>query len=272
MGWGLTVSAESDCAWWDLGCQGSSAVSSVVGSAVDNLADAVVEAVGRAMASLGTVWVYIGTPNLTDDFGTTDEAARPPASATSGVAEVLGYATWLALAVATLSLVGLGALLAVKIRAGEGLVGAGRIGLVLGAVVLVSAASALVTGLLPTEPQGVGGTVAFLQSSLWWYTGAAAVLSVLVGGARMAWQQRGEPGRELLRSLLTLIVVAGASVTVVGLLVTAADRFSVWLLDRSLDCPTSAEDSPCFGENMLALLALSSTTPAGLGSLLGRVS
>ncbi|BDZ44014.1 hypothetical protein GCM10025865_33130 (plasmid) [Paraoerskovia sediminicola] len=96
---------------------------------------------------------------------------------------------------------------------------------------------------------------------------AGAVVSIIIGGIRMAWEQRADPGRDTVKSLLTLIVVAGAGVTVVGLLVTAADSFSVWILNASLDC--SIGTAACFSENVLGLLALT-TNPitAGLGPLL----
>jgi hypothetical protein len=98
--------------------------------------------------------------------------------------------------------------------------------------------------------------------------GAAAIVSVVIGGARMAWEQRAEPGRETVKSLLTLVVVAGAGTTIVGLLVTAADSFSVWVINSSLDCQVNVEGSACFGENMTALLALTSGPAGGLGAIL----
>ena len=92
--------------------------------------------------------------------------------------------------------------------------------------------------------------------------------SVIIGGARMAWEQRAEPGRETVKSLLTLVVVAGAGVTIVSLLVAAADSFSVWILNGSLSCDVSS-DSACFGENILGLLALTTNPATGaLGALL----
>jgi len=243
--------------------------SSAIGNAIDNMAKAVQEAFGKAVASLGTVWVNIGTPNLTGSGGASSIAAGTAPPNSGNITTVLGYATWIALAVCVVSLVILGAIIATRMRAGEGLAAVGRVGLVLGAVVFISGASAIVTGLLPRQPINAGGTVAFLQSGLWWYMGAAAVISVIIGAARMAWEQRAEPGRETVKSLLTLVVVAGAGVTVVGLLVAATDSFSVWILDASLDCNVAGEGSTCFGNNMLQLLALT-TNPAtsGLGSLL----
>ena len=77
-------------------------------------------------------------------------------------------------------------------------------------------------------------TVGFLQGSLWWYMAAAAVLSVIVGGGKMAWERRAEPGRELLKALMTLVVVSGAGLTAISLAVAAADAFAKWIIDGSL--------------------------------------
>jgi hypothetical protein len=249
-------------------CRVNEGVQAVVGNAIENMANAVMEAFGKAIASLGTVWVHIGTPNLTGTGGNSAIVAGSAAPDASNITTVLGYVMWISLAVAVLTLFVLGALIATRMRAGEGIIAVGRVGLILGAVVFISGASAIVAGLMPSGPRNAGGAVLFLQSGLWWYMGAAAVMSVLVGGARMAWEQRAEPGRETVKSLLTLVVVAGAGVTIVGLLVAAADSFSVWIINGSLTCNVTT-DSACFGQNMLTLLALT-TNPAagGLGALL----
>ena len=259
----------AECSWWEVGCNLGNWVESTVGDAIENMANAVVEAFGKAIASLGTVWVHIGTPNLTGTGGSSPLAAGDVAPASGAtITTVMGYVTWISLAVAILSLFALGALVATRMRAGEGIAAVGRVGLILGAVVLVAAASALVSGVLPAGPRNAGGAVLFLQSGLWWYMGAAAVVSVVIGAARMAWEQRAEPGRETVKSLLTLVVVAGAGVTMVSLLVAAADSFSVWMINSSLECDVTV-DSACFGENMLNLLALTTNSAAGgLGALL----
>src|SRR5690625_452005 len=259
----------AECSWWEVGCNVGNWVESTVGDAIENMANAVVEAFGKAVASLGTVWVHIGTPNLTGTGGSSGVTAGDMAPASGAtITTVMGYVTWISLAVAILSLFALGALVATRMRAGEGIAAVGRVGLILAAVVLVAAASALVSGVLPAGPRNAGGAVLFLQSGLWWYMGAAAVVSVVIGAARMAWEQRAEPGRETVRSLLTLVVVAGAGVTMVSLLVTAADSFSVWMINSSLECDVTV-DSACFGENMLNLLALTTNSAAGgLGALL----
>ena len=260
--------ASETCGFLDFGCKSAQLAQSVLGSAIENLATAVMEAFGKAVASLGTVWVHIGTPVLTGSGSSSSIAAGASAPDSGGISTVLGYVVWVSLATCILSLFILGAVIATRLRAGEGIAAVGRIGLVLSAAVLVSGASALVAGVMPSGPRNAGGAVLFLQSSLWWYMGAAAMVSVIIGGARMAWEQRAEPGRETVKGLLTLVVVAGAGVTVVSLLVAAADSFSVWIIDGSLSCDVVV-DSACFGENILILLALTTNPSAGsLGALL----
>ena len=51
------------CGLFDVGCNAENFVKSAIGDAIENFATAVVEAFGKTVASLGTVWVNIGTPN-----------------------------------------------------------------------------------------------------------------------------------------------------------------------------------------------------------------
>lgn len=259
----------ADCGFIDVGCKAEELAKSAIGDAIENMANAVLEAFGKAVASLGTLWVNVGTPNLTGSGGASSTTAGAAAPNSENITMVLNYVMWISLAAAVISLFILGGLIAFRMRAGEGIAAVGKLGLILASVVFISGASAIVSGVLPNGPSGASGTVAFLQSSLWWYMGAAAVLSVIIGAARMVWEQRAEPGRETIKSLLTLVVVAGSGVTIVGLLVTAADSFSVWIINGSLNCDVTTDGGACFGTNMANLLALT-TNPAagGLGALL----
>lgn len=256
------------CDVLDFACKAEELAKSAIGGAIEDMATAVSEAVGKVLASLGTMWVNVGTPNLTGG-GPSSAVGTPPGVA--GLSTVLGYVTWVALALMIVSLFILGAQWAIRMRRGDG-GGVGKLGVILGATVLVSAAAALVSAVLPSSPRGGSSTVAFLQGSLWWYVGAAAVLSVIVGATRMAWEQRAEPGRDLLKSLFTLIVVAGASVTVIGLLVTAADAFAVWILNNATSCDVT--DDACFSRNIITLLNMAALAPAGslLVIILGLVA
>ena len=51
--------AASECAPLDFGCKAGEWANSVVGDAIQNMADAVMEAFGKAVASLGTLFVTL---------------------------------------------------------------------------------------------------------------------------------------------------------------------------------------------------------------------
>jgi hypothetical protein len=255
-----------DCGALDFTCKAKEWAGSAIGDAISNLADGVMEAFGHAIGALGTIWVRIGTPNLTGG-ATVVPAGEPPG--TAGIDTVLGYATWIGFGIAVLGLIVAGVRLALS-RSGQTQAAVERIGVVLIAVILISASVGIVTALL-APGRTASPTVSFLQNSLWYYTLAVAVLGVIVAGARMAWEQRADPGKQLVQGLLTLVVVAGAGLSVVGLLTSAADAFSVWILNNSLDCNLAAGDGTCFGESMLTLLSLTSGTTGGLGAVLAII-
>jgi len=254
-----------ECGTFDPVCRAKEWAGSAIGDAISSLADGVMEAFGHAIGALGTIWVRIGTPNLTGG-ATVVPAGEPPG--TAGIDTVLGYAAWIAFGVAVLGLITAGVRLALS-RSGQ-TQAVERIGVVLIAVILISASVGIVTALL-TPGRTASPTVSFLQNSLWYYTLAVAVLGVIVAGARMAWEQRADPGKHLVQGLLTLVVVAGAGLTVVALLTSAADAFSVWILNNSLNCNIAAGDGTCFGENMFQLLALTSGTTGGMGAVLAII-
>ncbi|OOP63112.1 hypothetical protein BMF89_07435 [Arthrobacter sp. SRS-W-1-2016] len=111
---------------------------------------------------------------------------------------------------------------------------------------------------LTTAPGGstASDPVLFLQNSLYFWTAALAVLSVLVGAAKMIIERRGAPLRDLARSLATLVVVSGAGVAAVGLLTVAADQFSAWIINNSTN-------GTSFNDNITTMLQLSATSPVG---------
>lgn len=257
-----------ECELLDLECKAKEWAASTIGDAITKMADAVLEAVGKAVASLGTMWVNIGTPTLTGGGGSAGVSPGDHAADIGGINTVLGWATWIAFGICVLSLIVAGVRMGLGHRH-EGQRHVDRIGVVLVATIIVSAAVGLVTAIAPAVSSSGSPTVAFVQNSLWWYMVAVAVLGVIFGAGRMAWEQRAEPGKDLVKSLLTLVVVSGAGLTAVSLLVAAGDSFSVWLLNGALDCSIDDTNGTCFGGNMAGLLALT-TNPAtgGLGSIM----
>lgn len=256
----------AECAPLDFVCQGKEVAASVLGGALEDFQKAVMEGVGKTIASLGTMWVNVGTPTLTWSRGgdTSKIAAGSAGDNSVGIELVLDYVFWIFLVIAIGSLVVLGGMMAVRHRRGEGALLLGKLGVIIAAVFGVSAASAIVSMLMKNGPQNAGGAVLFLQSGLWWYTGALAIAAVVIGAIKMVWEQRAEPGKQTLQGLLTLIVVAGCGVTVVAFLLLAFDGFSTWFINSSLGCDVEG-DTNCFGRNIEKLLPFAGAS--GLGSI-----
>lgn len=249
------------CDWLDVGCQLGGVVSKATNDSLQQLVNNVLEGVGKAFAALGSVWVLVPTPNLTGGGSTAANHSAEGAAGASGFLTILQWSVWISLAICVLSLIAGGALLAVNRRRGDGERHLGRLGVILGAVILISGASAIVAALLPgMGSSNASDAVGYIQDSLWWYTGGLAVLSVIIAGARMAWTQRAQAGKDLLQSLFTLVVVSAAGLTGIGLAVAAADGFSTWILDGA-----AGKD---FGQNITAMIGISSTSGIGLIALL----
>ena len=84
-------------------------------------------------------------------------------------------------------------------------------------------------------------------------------LRVLVGCGRMAWEQRADAGRDVLRSIAVYVAVSGAGVSVIALAVSASDQFSTWIISQSVH--------GAFGVQLTALLGLTAAS-GGFGAIL----
>lgn len=249
-------------------CAGQAAsdvVSKAANDTVQQLMNNALETFGKIVGSLGTLWVTVPAPQLTKGDADTTTYTQPD-KVTSNFDTILGYVAWIGLIIAVLSIIGF-AIMFMRARSEEtGLDSMGRLGLVFGGVFLITGASSLVAWLIPTTaPGGSSTTVGFLQGSTWYIVLALAVGSVIIAGIRLAWTQRSEPIRELLRSVLTLIMVSTMGLTVIQLAVAAGDAFSVWVLNNATDCSVAADTgtSSCFGTNVAGMIALTSTSPIG---------
>lgn len=250
------------CALWEWGCVIDETGGNLADSAMENLVEQVKEAVGDSIMAMTTMWVNVVTPSLQADPGvapTVNDSAAD-AAGSAGFATILGYVMWISLAICILSIFAAGAMLALSQRRGEGTAHLGKLGVTLAGVILISASSALVTGIIPAMgTSGASDPVGFIQDSLWWYVAGMAILSIVIAGGRMAWTQRLQPGKDLLQSLLTLVVVSSAGLTAIGLAVAAADGFALWILDGA--------NTDMFRTNMTNLLGYSAVT----GSLMGML-
>src|SRR6266545_1481920 len=91
-------------------------------------------------------------------------------------------------------------------------------------------------GVSTPDPQtgAASTTIDWLQGRLWTFTIASATIAVIIAGFRMAWDHRGEALREILKSLLTLLVVTFMTVTVVSGLIKAGDKFAECVINASV--------------------------------------
>ncbi len=132
----------------------------------------------------------------------------------------------------------------------------------------------------PTMGSGPGqpasGTVQWMWAHTQYIAFFVAVIGVLIACIQMAYSQRGESAREILRSLITLGVASLLAVGVTQALIEFGDEFSKCIVTTSLiDDPNSpwkcepgdlVGTGKSFGAAMTAMLAVSATAgPMGIG-------
>ncbi|MET9313187.1 hypothetical protein ABZX12_15290 [Kribbella sp. NPDC003505] len=77
-------------------------------------------------------------------------------------------------------------------------------------------------------------TVAFVHGQTLKLTLGILTIAIVIAGMRMAWEQRAKPLHELLKALLTFIVVSGAGTAAIQLLITASDDFAVKVVNAAI--------------------------------------
>jgi len=77
-------------------------------------------------------------------------------------------------------------------------------------------------------------TVEFLQHNLLYVTGSVFVVAVLIAGVRVAWEQRARPLQQLLKAMLTFVVVGAAGTATMQALVTWSDEFAVSIVHDAM--------------------------------------
>ena len=262
------------CSLFDIGCRVEESAASLATNAIDRLAIAVTETLGDLMGTLATSWVRIQTPILIDGSGSTVRAAGDHAPGADGIETVLGWVMYGAFGIMVLALIAAGVRMGTAHRDASQHVG--RIGTVLVATILISAATGITAAVVPASSVQGSAPVAYLQASLYWYMLAVAIVGVIAGAVKMAWQQRAEAGLDVLRSILTLAAVAGAGLSAVALLTGAADQFAVWILDGAMGCSLD-EGGTCFSQAMGNLIVQGATSgpitlPGLLTVILGGLS
>lgn len=232
----------------------SDALTGAAGDALDQIADGVTAAVVDTIASLGSMWTRIGSANLTSNSAPASQApARGEFNAYIDL--LLSYASWIGLGVCVFGVLFLGIVLATNARRGDGAGLVNTATVLASGAALIGGATSLIGFLVPARAGNLSGSVGFIQDQTFYLTLAVAALSVMIAGAQMAWTQRAEPARDLLKNLLTLAVVTASGVTILNVLVAGTDALAVQIIDSAI-----GED---FQTDVLQLLALDNATSAG---------
>ncbi|WP_298590576.1 type IV secretion system protein [uncultured Kocuria sp.] len=252
------MAEEESCGRLDLVCNTkegiSDALTGAAGDALDQIADGVTSAVVETIASLGSMWTTVGSASLTSENGGAAEA--PVRGAFNDQVDLLlSYASWIGLGVCVFGVLFLGIVLATNARRGDGAGLVNTATVLASGAALIGGATSLIGFLIPARAPNLSGSVGFIQDQTFYLTLAVAALSVMIAGAQMAWTQRAEPARELLKNLLTLAVVTASGVTILNVLVAGTDALAVQIIDSAI-----GED---FQTDVLKLLALDNATSTG---------
>jgi hypothetical protein len=106
-------------------------------------------------------------------------------------------------------------------------------------------------------------TIGFVSGHTKYILIFAASIAVISGAIKMAISQRGEPLRDILKSLITMAMVSAGITGFAALLIEASDSFSGWIIKQALGKGKTFEDSltakltdPLKGRIGLALVVL----------------
>lgn len=228
----------------------SAGIGKLVSGIFSIIASLVNDAVASVVKDVATIWMKVPSPDLS---GGGEKAVAP--SDMSGLTTIMSWVKWVGFAVAGIALVIILVRFAVLSGRGETMRFTSRIMLVLFGTVFIGAAAGIVGAVVGPGPVNGGGTAAKIQSHLWVYMLVLATVSVIVGVVKMMWQADARPGQDTLKSILTLVVVAGAGTPFIQLCITMGDSFSDWILGEAADGD--------FGKTMVGTMVFSATIPGG---------
>ena len=228
----------------------------------------------QLLDAAATAWVGLPTPSL--DAGVNTMAQEAPTALPAEVIELLGYVSWIALAVAVLAIIVVGARMALAWRSGEGASHLGRLGWVLVAIALASGAGGIVAAVLPgVASRGGTDAVGAIQFQLFPWMAGLAILSILLGAIKIMWTQRGQEVGALARSIGTLILVSAGAVVVTTALSSAFDQLSLQVMRDATGCGFGGDEAgPCLGDALAELTlgaAAADANAAGLSGAVGTI-
>jgi len=209
--------------------------------------------VGKAFAQVIGLVVELILSVPGPDLSTSYSGGFTPAVAdgTPQASQILSYAVWVSLAACALALIVTVGSWAWASARGEPGDGAARLLKVGAGVGLVSAGMAIATGWASSfHRRAVTGAVGTVQNGLFWYAIIALAASLVVGGAKMAWDHRGQDATRLFGSIARFAVTSTIGVTVISLGLEGGTLFAKWMVSTAMhNLPTVAPGpvSPSLG-------------------------
>lgn len=107
--------------------------------------------------------------------------------------------------------------------------------LVVDAVVAVMKAVGFLWVWIDTPEVNNSGAAGFIQVHTNYILATVAAIAVIASAIQMAVSHRGEPARDILKSLLTMVVVSSSGAAFAAILISASDQFSSWIISQALE-------------------------------------
>lgn len=102
-----------------------------------------------------------------------------------------------------------------------------------------------------------------LQDYLRFLLAAVMIASLIVAGIKVIIDGRGDSLRQVAQSLVTVVVISGAGLTLASTLISIFDQTAVWLLDS-----VTEESAETFGKRIIPVLWESGQIPGGTTAVL----
>ena len=250
---------------------GGAIVSQATSDGLDQVANAMLDAVGSIIAAIGTMWVHLRTPDIRNLGGEGVDLLGQAPPASQEFIMILNWIMGICVVLAVGSLIVAAMSMMARRREGDSTLGSGRVLLIAGTTAVAMSAGAIIAAVLPRGAAAdVNGAVEWLQNSLFWWTAVLAVMGLLIACGHIIWTQRTEGYSRVLGGLLRLIIVSVSAATAIAILTNAADAFASWLLLNSTSgCDVNSTSDSCFAENIGAMLVLTGSNAIGAIAIIG---
>jgi len=232
----------------------------VAGGAIDQVATATVQMVGKFVAAFASLWMLVPDPPIRLSSTNTEAVGQygiaVPGVTSDAFSTILGFGRWIGIAVAVVSLIAFGIGLIMR-RNGHGDSLLSRLMPLTVGMLLVGTFTSLGSTLgSPPLDQNASTPVYFIQSQTAWFTAVLVGISILSTAVMMMILHRGESARDLAVGIAKMSFIGGA-----GTLVTSL-----------LNCKAGGEQASCFGDAMSKLLILANQSALGqLGVIVAGV-